>query len=183
MTGRTLAAIALRIWGIVFLVGALTAAPQTIISVTTAPPGAPAWMSAQGTALLLNVAARALVGLALIIFADSVVALVIPRTEPLAIDADAQELSALALGVAGVLILVWALQDVASIVYTAVTKPPWLTADSWPSYIWGRQREAVVRVVVGLIAGVFLVFGKNGLAQAWWRVRGLAPEPEGEHLE
>jgi hypothetical protein len=184
MTGRALAAIALRIWGVVFFVGALVSSPQTVFFVRLAPARPQdAWLRAQQIGLMLNLGARALIGLALIVLADRIAAVVIPETEPLAIDADVFDLAVLGFAVAGIFILVWGLQDVASIVYTLVAKPGWPPGVSWSSYLWEQQRIAIVRVIVEIAAGIVLIFGRDAIVSSWWQLRGRARGSEEKDVQ
>jgi len=43
----------------------------------------------------------------------------------------------------------------------------------------GQQQLAIVRVVVETVAGVSLILGRDGLATAWWRLRGRPDEQDG----
>jgi hypothetical protein len=130
-------------------------------------------------AWIVTLAGPGVIGLALLVLADRVARWVVPESAPLAIDAGPSDLVAIGFAIAGIFILVSALQDVASILYAAFTKPNWLTADSWSSYVWGQQRIAIVRVVVEAVAGVVLIVGRDGMARAWWRLRGRREEQDG----
>jgi hypothetical protein len=176
MTARTLAAIAFRVWGVVLLVGALVSSAAQLATFTMTPPVAEATF--YRAAWIVTLAGPGVIGLALLVLADRVARWVVPESAPLAIDAGPSDLVAIGFAIAGIFILVSGLQDVASIVYAALTKPNWLTAESRSSYIWGQQQVAIVRVVVEVAAGVVLILGRNGLARAWWWLRGRPEEQD-----
>ena len=177
MPGRTLAAIAFRVWGVVLLVCALVSSAAQIVTFTMTPPaGQEAFYR---TAWIVTLAGPGVIGLALLVLADRVATWVVPDTAPLAIDAHPADLAAIGFAIAGIFILVHGLEDGASIVYAVVTKPNWFTAQSWSSYLWDRQPVAIVRVVVEAVAGAALILGRDGLATAWWRLRRRPAEQDG----
>jgi hypothetical protein len=176
MTGRTLAAIAFRVWGVVLFVGALVSSAAQVAVFTMSPPIAEATF--YRAIWIVTLAGPGVVGVAIVVLADRIATWIVPETPPLAIDADRFDLAAIGFGIAGIFVVVSGLQDVASIVYAALTKPDWLRGESSSSYVWGQQRVAIVRVVVEAVAGVVLILGRDGLASAWWRLRGRREEQD-----
>jgi hypothetical protein len=179
MTGKALAAIALRVWGVILIVGALASSPSTILFVTLAPavgPEASVFRVSQiGVALTLLV--HAALGVALVLLADRIVGWVTPDGPPLRIDVYASELAALGFALVGLYALVQGAENIAAAVYTVATKPWWpASSDSTFWYVWEHQREAIVRAFVQIAAGAVLMFGRRAIVNAWWWLRG---EPAG----
>lgn len=156
--------------------GALVSSAAQLATFTMTPPVAEATF--YRAAWIVTLAGPGVIGLALLVLADRVARWVVPESAPLAIDADRVDLAAIGFGIAGIFVVVSGLQDVASIVYAALTKPDWLRGESSSSYVWGQQRVAIVRVVVEAVAGVVLILGRDGLASAWWRLRGRREEQD-----
>jgi hypothetical protein len=179
MTGRALAAIAVKVWGAILVVGALASSPSAILFVTLAPgnDAQAAVFRASQIGLMLNVVLHAALGVALIVLADRIVAWVIADGSPLRIDVYASELSALGFALVGLFVLIQGAESIAAAVYTIVTKPSWPASDSTFWYVWERDREAIVRAIVQIIAGVLLLFGREAIVSAWWRLRGGVKEP------
>jgi hypothetical protein len=150
----------------------------TQISLLTASPGAPGSGMVYVAAWGLNLAGPCVVGALLVLLADRIATQIVPDTAPLAIAADPVDLTRLGFAITGIFILVSGLEDVASMVRAALTKPEWLAGTPLLSYVWGEQRVAVVRVVVEIVAGAALIAGRDGLATAWWRLRGRADEQD-----
>jgi hypothetical protein len=173
MTGRALASVALKVWGIFFVVGVLTSLPEMFVFLRDTVGGDPsrAAMHVQGIGMALGLGTRALMGVALFVFADRLVERVIPETRPLAIGASLEDLTRLAFTVVGIFVLVWGLQDTSSVVFALVTKPEWLSDMSRVSYAWNSQQIQAVRAAAELGAGIVLVLGRNGLATAWSALR------------
>ncbi len=179
MTARTLAAIAFRVWGVVMLVtSVVSVATQSALLFSSASSvGRPSWYP---WAILVSFIGPAIVGIVLVVLADPVATRLEPDTMTLAIDAGPRDLTVLGFGLAGIFVLVWALQDIASIVYGAVSKPDWMSSVSGSSYLWGQQSVAIVRAIVECAAGLILVLGRDGLATAWTRLRGGLQESDAD---
>ena len=179
MAARALAAIALRIWGVVFLVGALTSLPLAVSTFMTRPASQqPDWFAAQSLALLLNLGVRAIAGVILIAWADRIAAALVRDAGRVVIEADAGDLMALGLFLAGIFFLVWGLEDLAPIIYDTVTRPAWLATDSSLSYAWRSGPAPIVRASVGIVAGLVLIFRRGGLTRAWQGMRGRKADTE-----
>ncbi len=179
MTGRVLAGIALRVWGVVYLVDALIALPHLVTWLMISYPtdaSSKAMVYAQNVSMVLNAAATMLVGVCLIALADRIAAATVPETEPLVVRVDSSDLTILAFAVTAVVILVWGLKDLGSLAYAAVAKPSWIGAETWLSYEWREDRDVIVRAIVELAAGTALWMGRNGIANAWRLLRRPADE-------
>lgn len=115
---------------------------------------------------------HAIVGLAVLVWADNIVALFEDDTKPLVVGADRSELQSLAFGVVGILFLVPRFEDVISAAY-ALWKAPssWSEADRL-SVLWEQRGVMILRGIVRIAAGVLLVFGRSRMARAWSRMRG-----------
>jgi len=175
MTGRAMASIAVKVWGVILVVGALASSPSTILFATLAPPvGADtAAIRASQIGQMLNVVLQAGLGIALVLVADRVVRWVVPDGPPLRIEVYASELAALAFALVGVYVLVQGAENIVATVYTLLTRPWWPISKDGPFwYVWERQREAIVRALVQIAVGVPLVFGRRAIVNAWWWLRG-----------
>ena len=179
MTGQALAGVALRVWGLIMVVGALASSPSAIVFVTLAPPtGAEAAVvRASQIGMILALLLRIALGIALIRLANRIVGWVVPDGPPLRIDVYASELAALAFAIVGLYVLIQGAGNIVAAVYTALGKPTWPSGSErtfW--YVWEREREAIVRAFVQVAAGLVLVLGRASLVNAWWWLRGGAED-------
>ncbi len=173
MTGKNLATIALKVWGVVFVAGALMTIPQMLLFLggSTGAQQPQALVHLDLMLAILGPLARAIVGVLMILFASRLADATIPETAPLAIDAGVPDLTALAFCVAGVIVLVWGLEDVASIGVTFASRPDWISIASRSDYVWNTRSREVARAIVELVVAAVLIFGRSGLANAWSRLR------------
>lgn len=181
MTGRALAAIAVKVWGVILVVGALASSPSTILFVTLAPAvtADASAVRASQIGLMLNLLAHVGLGTGLILISDRVVGWVIPDGAPLRIDVYASELAALAFALVGLYALVQGAGNAAAAVYTVVTRPSWpMVDDSMFWYVWENQREAIVRALVQIGAGIGLMLGREAVVNAWWWLRSSLTSSE-----
>ena len=175
MTGRAMASIAVKVWGLILVVGALGSSPSTILFVTLVPAVSAdtTLLRASQVGLVLNLVLQAGLGIALMLAGDRAVAWVVPDGPPLRIDVYASELAALSFALVGLFVLVQGAENIVATVYTLLTSP-WgpTSSDSTFWYVWERQREAIVRALVQIAAGVVLMFGRRRIVNAWWWLRG-----------
>ncbi len=170
-----MASVAVKVWGVMLVVGALGAAPSTIVFVTLAPAVSAdtAVFRASQVGQILNLVLQAGLGIALVLLADRIVAWLIPDRPPLFIEVCASELAALAFALVGVYVLVQGAENIAATVYTLATRPSWpRSSDSAFWYVWERQRETIVSAFVQIAAGAALMFGRRPIVNAWWWLRG-----------
>ncbi len=175
MDGRSVAAVALRIWGVILLLQALATAPGAVLTTRAAaalPAGQESFIHASQVAFLFQLAAGVILGLCLLLWADSLARVTIPQTESLRVGADASQLLAMALVIVGLFTLIRGLEGLAGLGYMLSQKPRWDETDKL-SYLWDRQSETMVRAVVDVLAGAVLVFGRRGLARSWAQVRSV----------
>ena len=172
--GRGIAAVALRIWGVVLLLSAVAAIPGSILAARAAawPPEQAAFIRATQNASMFHLAASAILGLCLLLWADGVARLAIPETPHVQIGVDTSQLLTVGLVLVGVGFLVQGLGDSASLAYVLMRKPQGVEI-AVPSYLWQQQSETMVRAGVDLVAGATLVLGRAGLTRAWAHVRSI----------
>ncbi len=184
MTARELAAVAVKIWGAILVVGALASSPSTILFVTLAPGGdaQAAMFRTSQIGSMLNLLLHAALGIVLIVLADRIVTWAIPEGPPLRIDVYASELSALGFALVGLFVLIQGVESIAAAAYTIVTKPSWPAGDNTFWYVWERDREAIVKAIVQIITGVLLLLGRGAIVSAWWRLRGGVKEPDAKDV-
>ena len=181
MNARTLAELALKLWGVTLLLGALLSLPATLWMFGTTQDDDPqsALVRATQAGYILNVVLQAVAGFAVLVWADSIVALFESGSTPLQVGASAGELQVLGFALVGAFFLVNGLGEAAAAGYVLLTKPEFDPTDTW-SYMWARQGEGMVKAVVQIAAGALLVFGREALVHGWSRFRGQTPADSGD---
>lgn len=175
MNAKTLAELALKIWGVTLLVSALAALPAALLMAAADPGDAQAsWFRATQNATLLNVVIQALVGTAVLVWADRITALIESDTKEIQVDTNTVDLQVLGFALVGAFVLVDGLRNVAGVAYVLFSKPGFDETDIW-SYLWPRQNEAMVKAVVQVVAGAFLIFGRRSIVRGWSRLRSQSP--------
>jgi hypothetical protein len=173
VNARSLAVIALKVWGAILIADAVRSIPTAVLL--------PALSSAAQVRMALDAAVRAAVGAGVIVLSDRFVRCIVPDGPPLNIDVYASELGALAFAVLGLYLAIEGAGDIATTVYTLLTRPP-LPGDRTVWYVWEPQRRVIVKAFVEIAAGVGLMFGRKALVNAWWSVRRLGiVTPDGGH--
>ncbi len=177
MTGRALAGVALRVWGVILVVGSLASIPSTILFATLAPGASPEAMVIRTSqiGMMAGLLLRAALGVTLVKLADRIVAWVVPDGPPLRIDVYASELAALAFAIIGLYALIQGAENIVGAVYTAASRPTWPSGSErtfW--FVWERERETIVRAFVQIGAGLVLLIGRTSLVNTWWWLRGGA---------
>lgn len=179
MNAKTLAELALKIWGVILLVSALTSLPVVLL-MAAAGSGSDAQASLfrlSQLASILSVVIQAAVGTAVIVWADRITDLIESNTEPIQIETNITELQALGFALVGVFILVGGFQNIASAAYVLLNKPQLEGTDAL-TYTWDRQKETIVKGLVQVIVGLLLVFGRQTIADGWSRLRGQSISEE-----
>ena len=174
MDGRGLAAVALRIWGVVLLLGAVAAIPGSILAARAAAsqPARAEFVRAAHNASMFHPGASVILGLCLPLWADGVARWAIPETPPVQIAVGTSQLLTVGLVLVGVGLLVQGLEESASLGYALMRKPQGVEIGA-ASYLWDWQSETMVKAGVDVVAGATLVLGRTGLARAWAQVRSL----------
>ncbi|MCX6539589.1 MAG: hypothetical protein NT151_11760 [Acidobacteria bacterium] len=173
MNAKRLAELALKVWGVTHVVGALVSLPAALWIFGAVSAGDPqaAFVHASRIGYVVGLTVQVLAGLAVMVWADSIVALFESDTTPLQVDASSAELQVLGFALAGVFVLVAGLQNAAGTAYVLLSKPKFDETGTW-SYVWSRQGEAMVKAAVQIVAGALLVFGREALVRGWSRLRG-----------
>jgi hypothetical protein len=176
MNAKTLAELALKIWGITLLVSAVAALPAALL-MAAADPGSDAqatWFRVTQQASLLNVVIQGLVGTAVLVWADRITALIESDTKELRVDTNTSDLQVLGFALVGTVVLVGGLQNVAGVGHVLLSRPAFDDTDTW-AYLWPRQNEAMVKAVVQVGAGAYLTFGSKSIIRGWSRLRSQSP--------
>lgn len=171
MNAKTLAELALKIWGVVSILGALLAIPATLWmdwSVPEADPQA-ALVRASQIGYVVNLVVQVLGGTIVLVWADRIVALFEADETPLHIGIAGADVHVLAFAIVGVFVFVNGVQNAAGAGYVLWTKPG--EVDTL-SYMWARQGEDMVQGAVQIAAGAFLILGRDTLVRGWLRLRG-----------
>jgi len=178
--GRDVAAVALRIWGVILLLGALAATPGTILlaRATPWPPEQAGFIRTSQNASMFHLGASAILGLCLLLWAEGVARQAIPETRDLHIGVDTSQLLTVGLAVVGVAIFIQGLGEAATLGYVLLRKPPGVEIGT-AEYLWERQSENMVKAVVDIGAGAILVLGRAGLARAWAQARSIVTTGHG----
>ncbi len=171
MSAKTLAELALKVWGVVLLLSSLFSLPAALWTVWIVPAGDPqaAFIRASQIGYILSVTVQALAGVVVLVWADKIVALFESDVTPLQIEVSSAQLQVLALAIVGVLVLVDGLKNAAAAAYVLLTKPE---QDDTVSYMWARQGEAMIKAVVQIAAGALMVLGREAVVRYWLRLRG-----------
>jgi hypothetical protein len=180
MDGRTVAAVALRIWGVVLLLQALAAVPGVVLAIkaTSGPEESAQFGHAVQNALLCQLGASAILALCLLLWAESIARRAVPETAPLQLGLEASQLLSIGLLLVGVVTLIQGLKDAASLAYALATKPKWVEASA-TSYLWERECGTVVSAAVNSLAGIVLILGRSGISRAWAQLCSLAQTGHG----
>lgn len=157
-------------WGVFLILGAVLSLPGTLwmFGADFPDPAQAAFMRSTQIGYVVNTVVQALAGLAVMVWADRIVALFEADTTALQIALTPTQLQILAFGIAGVFVLADGLQNAAAAGYALYTKPEFLDT---ASYMTERHGETMASAIVQLLAGAVLVFGREGLATGWARLR------------
>ena len=171
MTAKSLAELVLKVWGVIMIVGTLTALPADLAMLATID-GGDAQAALFRTSQIVATAAlgfRAFVAVGLIVWSDRVVDWIVSDGPSLRIAIRAGEARALAFAVVGLSVLLDGLENAAVVAYTLYSKPG--IESQTLSYLWSRQRDSLVRAVVQLVAGFVLLGGRDYLVGVLARMR------------
>jgi len=175
MNAKTLAELALKLWGVLLVLGTLLSLPAALLTVWMVPGGdeQAALMRASQISYILNAVFHLLAGVVVLVWADRIVALFESDVTPLNIDVSFAQLQILAFAITGIFVLIEGLQNAAATGYALLAKPE--GADT-VSYMWAGQGEGMIKGIVQIAAGSVLLLGREALARKWSGMRG---EPEG----
>jgi len=176
MDGRTVAAVALRVWGVIVLLDAVAAVPQALLAVRAGSWHGEQMAQAFHTAqvqFLFQLAASAILGLCLLIWAEGIARRVIPETAPLQLGVDASQLLSIGVALVGLFTLIRGLETGVGLAYVLATKPKWVDGGA-TSYLWDSAPERVAQAVSNVMLGVILTLGRSGFGRAWAQLRSLA---------
>ena len=127
MNAKTLVELALKVWGIILLVGALVSLPVALLMVNV-PAGddsQAAWVRATQRGSVLHLVIQVAAGVAVVVWADGITNLIESDTAPLHIDASARDLQVLGFALVGVFVLLHGLENIAATAYVWFSKPGW----------------------------------------------------------
>jgi hypothetical protein len=180
MDARGIGAVALRVWGLVLLLGTISVIPAVIMSMTAAayPEDQAALIRAGQMSSLLSLLANVALGLCLLLWADGLARLALPETATIQVGVSQAELLSVGLALVGAVTLVHGLGDAAGLGYVLRGKPKWGDISN-TQYLWERESEAMVRAGVNILAGCVLLLGRNGLARTWAQLRSIAQTGRG----
>ena len=176
MNAKVLAGLALKIWGVTVLVGALASLPAAVLMATAGAgsDSSAALSRAFQMGSVLQLVMRAAAALAVVVWSDKITDVIHLEATPLHVNTNIRDLQILGFGLVGVVVLVQAFENIAAAGYVGVSWPR-LTGsgqDGSLAYLWARQNEAIVRALVQLVVGAWLLFGSKSLVDGWSRLRG-----------
>jgi hypothetical protein len=180
MDARGIAAVALRVWGLILLLSVISALPGVIMGLTASayPDEQAAFIRASQVGTLLTLLANAALGAATLLWAETVAKLALPETAPIAVDVDAGQLLSVGLALVGAVTLMCGLEEVAGLGYVLRRKPSGVDLSN-TQYLWERDAEAMVRACVKVAAGLILLLGRSGISRSWAQVRSIAQTGRG----
>jgi hypothetical protein len=113
---------------------------------------------------------QALAGMAVMVWANTIVEWFEADTNPLNINLSRTEFQVLGFALVGVVVLVDGLRDASAAAYVLLNKPEFDEYGTL-SYVWAREGEVMIKAVVQVVAGALLMFGRETLADGWSRLR------------
>jgi len=175
MDARGIGAVALRVWGLILLLSAISVIPVVVVEMTASayPEEQASLIRASQMSSLLSLLANVAIGICLLLWAEGLARLALPQTAPLQVGVDQPQLMSVGLALVGAVTLVNGLGDAAGLGYVLSSKPAWGDISN-TEYLWARESEAMVRATVNIVAGGVLLLGRNGLARAWAQFRSVA---------
>jgi len=166
MTSKALAQVLVRILGVYWIVVSLVSVGNVLgfVGPQPIPRGIVVGQS-------LNVIVTFICGAFFIRSGDRIGAWLTSDLEPADESTGNLDLLTVALAILGVWILILGLRSAAIVGVEFLVRS---RSDETPaaSYIWDRQRLALVTAAVDTIAGIVLISGREGIANAWARLRG-----------
>jgi hypothetical protein len=170
MNAKTLAELALKLWGVVAILSAVLAIPPALWMVWTVPAGDPqaAVLRASQISYVLNVPVHLVGGIVVLIWADRITAIFEADETPLQIGMNGPDVRVLAFAIVGLFVFVSGVQNAAGAGYVLWTKPE--PVDT-VSYLWARQGEDLIEAAVQIAAGAFLIHPRETILQGWSRLR------------
>jgi hypothetical protein len=175
MDARGIGAVALRVIGLVLLVGVISSIPVVVMGFTVESyaPEHEGFMRASQMGSLLSLLVSTALGVSLLLWAEPLARFALPESATLSIGVDERQLLSVGLALIGALILVHGIEGVASLGYLLLGKPKGIDMGN-TEYLWERESEAMVRACVKIVLGVVLLLGRTGLARTWAQIRSIA---------
>jgi hypothetical protein len=171
MSERRLAALVLKLWGLLWLISGLTSIPQVILIFASQPfvgeqravQTFSQWTTAIGTACTFIVA------LVLLATAERIASRLFPD-ERIVLPS---QLEQLAFGVLGAYLLILAARESAVILYVLATRSE-LDASGQFAYLWQENNgQALVGAIVQGAFGLVLLLGRRALSRAWLKLHPM----------
>jgi hypothetical protein len=172
MDGKTMAAVALRVWALVLLLGVITSIPGTVmvLGAVPYPPEAAGFIRTTQLASLIESGVTAALALSLLLWGDLLARRAIPHTPTLAVGLDAAQLLAVGATLVGVYVGMRGIAEVTGVAYVVARRPDQVTG---VPYLWENQSRRVIAAAVDIVLGVLLVLGRDGIAATWARLRSV----------
>jgi hypothetical protein len=166
MTSRSIADVALRIYGVTLLFSALATIPNIgLFSIAASPEFPQAAVRVQQVTYILNVALYAGVGAFLLRDPSPIVQRFIPEGPPFKMAITAKDLTTLAFTLLGLWEVIGGLVTLGPALYGFMTKPEFLDQTGRWQFMWERQRDAVVRGAVEMALGGLLLVARQALIE------------------
>lgn len=165
MTSKVLAQVLVRILGVYLLVASVVSLGNVLSLV------GPGGFRAPLVGALLNVIVTFVAGAFFVRNGDRIGSWLTSDLEAPDQPTSSVDLFPVALAILGVWVLLIGLRSAAIVGVEFLVRPK-LDETPATSYIWDRQRLALVTAVVDTIAGIVLISGREGIANAWARLRG-----------
>lgn len=175
---RTLVTALLKVWGVVWLISAISGFCNVILELFTQPAFDDA--ATQHFALFSSAATLLVtLGAAVVLlkFGEEISAFIVRADEQFAMGISATQLEAAFLGVLGTYFIVLGFREGAVIAYTLVRKAAWDQSGTL-EYMWRNREREMAGAAVEFVAGWLLVLGRKGMAETWARLHPLGSSDE-----
>jgi hypothetical protein len=171
MSERRLAALVLKLWGLLWLISGLTSIPHVILIFASQPfvGEQHAMQSFSQWSTAIATACTFIVALVLLAAAERISARLFPDERVVL----PSQLEQVAFGVLGAYLLILAARESAVILYVLATKSE-LDARGQFAYLWQENNgQALVGAIVQGAFGLVLLLGRQALSRAWLKLHPM----------
>ena len=179
MTERGLAALALKIWGILWIVSAVARFPQIVIVFVTKPflHDARGLQAYSEWTSVFAIVVTFIIGIVMIKASDRIATLLLAGDGEVTLPFRTVELEQVAFGILGAYLLALALRELADIAFVLMNKPMFDPTDSL-RYLFTNGPNNIAAAIAQAVAGTALFLGRRGLARFWQKLRPMASDEQ-----
>ena len=176
---RAFATALLKVWGVVWLVSAITGLVN-VIAEWSARPFASSDAAMQRYSLFSSAATTLItfgVALVLLKFGEEIGKAIIRTDEQFAIGMSATQLEAVLLGTLGAYFITVGFREGLVIAYTLIRKASWDQSGTM-EYVWRNRERQIAGAATEFLTGWLLVLGRKGIAEMWARLHPMGSNDE-----